>query len=149
MSTVAARMSTIGTKFQVGTAACAVAAAAVFTPVAANAVPAVQVPAAPVHEVVSNLAQAPGDFIWFYQVTSVQVAASLARTATFWTDSAIARYESRLARNPDSIFASFYQQRITALKERRAEYGKLSYSVCRDGQGVSAGPYGTITRGPC
>ncbi|WP_137145423.1 hypothetical protein [Mycolicibacterium sp. CR10] len=148
MSTVAAKFTNVGTKFQVGTAACAIAAAAALAPVAANAAPTVEVPAAPA-QVVGNFAQAPGDFTWFFQVTSVQLAASFTRTATFWTDSAIARYEAALANKPTSIFASFWQSRITALNVQRAAYGKLSFSVCRDGQGISAGPYGTVTRGAC
>ena len=79
----------------------------------------------------------------------MQLAAGFTRTATYWTDNAISVYEARLARNPDSIFASYYERRITALNAQRAAYGKLSFSVCRDGQGISAGPYGTVTRGAC
>lgn len=142
-------MNAIATKFQTSAAALAVGATVALSPVAANAAPAVQVPAAPVHQVVGSVAEAPGDFIWFFQVTSVQIAATLTRSATFWTDTAIARYEARLTRNPNSIFAGYYQRRIAALQERRAAYGQLNYSVCRDGQGISAGPYGTVTRGSC
>lgn len=142
-------MNAIATKFQVGAAALAIGATTAFAPVTASAAPVVQAPAAPVHQVVGNYAEAPGDFIWFFQVTSVQIAASLTRSATFWTDTAIARYEARLARNPDSIFANYYQSRINALEQRRATYGQLSLSACRDGEGVTAGPYGTFTRGSC
>ncbi|NVN52776.1 hypothetical protein [Mycolicibacterium hippocampi] len=141
-------MTAITTKFQVGAAAVAIAATTAFAPAAANAAPAVEIPAAPV-QIAGDLPQAPGDFIWFFQVTSVQIAASLTRTATHWTDTTIARYESRLARNPDSIFASFWENRIEQLEVRRAAFGELSFSVCRDGQGISAGPYGTVTRGAC
>ena len=141
-------MNAIVTKFQVGAAALAVGASAAFTPVVANAAPAVPVPAAPV-QVVGAAPEAPGDFIWFFQVTSVQIAASLTRSATFWTDTAIARYEAKLAYNPDSIFANYYQSRINTLKQRRAAYGQLSLSACRDGEGVVAGPYGSFTRGAC
>lgn len=142
-------MNAIATKFQVGAAALAVGASTAFAPVAANAAPAVQVPAAPVHQVVGDLAAAPGDFIWFFQVTSVQLAATFTRSATFWTDTTISIYEAKLARNPDSIFAPFYERRIEQLQTQRAAFGQLSFSVCRDGEGYSAGPYGTVTRGAC
>lgn len=141
-------MTAITTKFQVGAAAIAIGAAAAFAPVAANAAPAVQVPAAPV-QIAGDLPQAPGDFIWFFQVTSVQLAATFTRSATFWTDTTIARYEAALARHPDSFFATGWQNRITQLQAQRAAFGQLSLSACRNGQGVSAGPYGTFTRGAC
>ena len=142
-------MNAIATKFQVGAAALALGATAAFAPVAANAAPAAEIPAAPMHAVIDNAAQAPGDFIWFFQVRSVQLAATFTRSATFWTDTAIASYEGALARRPDSIFAPFWQNRIAQLNVQRAAFGELSMSACRDGQGVSAGPYGTFTRGAC
>ncbi|CAA0126133.1 Uncharacterised protein [Mycolicibacterium vanbaalenii] len=141
-------MNAIAAKFQVGAAALALGASAAFAPVAANAAPVVEAPAAPV-QVMGDLAQAPGDFIWFFQVSSVQIAATMTRSATFWTDTTIAIYEAKLARNPDSIFAPFYQNRIAQLNVQRAAFGALSISACRDGEGISAGPYGTVTRGPC
>ena len=140
-------MNAIATKFQVGAAALAIGATAAFAPVAANATPAVQVPAAPVQIV--DVPQAPGDFIWFFQVTSVQLAATFTRSATFWTDTAIARYEAALVKRPDSIFAPFWQNRMAQLQVQRAAFGQLSLSACRNGQGISAGPYGTVTSGPC
>lgn len=141
-------MNAIATKFQVSAAALAVGVAAAFTPAVANAAPAVEAPAAPM-QMVGGVAQAPGDLAWFFEVTSVQFAASRARSGTYWTDRSIARYEARLAIRPDSIFAPYYQRRIAALQLRRAQYGLLNMSACRDGQGVSAGPYGTFTRGAC
>lgn len=141
-------MNAIATKFRVGAAALAIGATAAFAPVAANAAPAVQLPAAPV-QIAGDAPQAPGDFIWFFQVTSVQLAATFTRSATFWTDTAIARYESALARHPDSFFATGWQTRIAQLQAQRAAFGQLSLSACRNGQGVSAGPYGTFTRGAC
>ena len=142
-------MTAIATKFQVGAATLALGASAAFAPLAANAAPAVQAPAAPVHQVVGELPAAPGDFIWFFQVTSVQLAATFTRSATFWTDTTIAIYEAKLARRPNSIFAPFYQNRIAQLQQQRAAFGALSLSACRDGEGISAGPYGTVTRGSC
>ena len=120
------QMTAITTKFQVGAAALAVGAAAAFAPAAANAAPAVEIPAAP-----------------------VQLAATFTRSATFWTDTTIARYEAALARHPDSFFATGWQTRIGQLQAQRAAFGKLNFSVCRDGQGITAGPYGTVTRGDC
>lgn len=141
-------MNAIATKFQVGAAALALGASAAFVPAVANAAPAVPAPAAPV-QIVGDLPQAPGDFIWFWQVTSVQIAATMTRSATFWTDTTISIYEAKLARNPDSIFAPFYNNRIAQLNVQRAAFGALSLSACRDGEGISAGPYGTVTRGAC
>lgn len=143
------QMNAIATKFQVAAAATAMAGAAVFAPIAANAAPAVQISAAPVQQAAGNLAQAPGDFIWYLQVSSLQNTSFLTRSAVFWTDTAINNYEARLARNPSSPFAAYYQRRIDALQERRAQYGQVSASICRNGQGVSVGPYGTFTRGAC
>lgn len=140
-------MNALATKFQVGAAALALGATAAFAPVAANATPAVQLPAAPVQ--IADVPQAPGDFIWFFQVRSVQLAATFTRSATFWTDTAIASYEGALTRRPDSIFAPFWQNRIAQLNVQRAAFGALSMSACRDGQGISAGPYGTVTTGAC
>lgn len=142
-------MTGIATKFQVGAAALAIGASAAFVPATASAAPDVSLPAAPVNQVVGDLAQAPGDFIWFFQVTSVQIAATMTRSATFWTDTTISIYEAKLARNPDSIFAPFYERRIEQLQTQRAAFGALNFSVCRDGEGYSAGPYGTVTRGAC
>ncbi|MGE2836587.1 hypothetical protein [Mycobacterium sp. SMC-4] len=142
-------MNTIATKFKVGTAAAAMAASAVIAPVAASAAPAVQVPAAPVQQVAGGVAQAPGDFIWFFQVSSVQIAGALTRTATYWTDVTIMNYQRLLEANPNSIFAPFFERRLEQLASQRANFGELSFSVCRNGEGVSAGPYGTVTRGSC
>lgn len=141
-------MNAIATKFQVGAAALALGTSAAFVPVAANAAPAVQVPAAPV-QVMGDLAQAPGDFIWFFQVSSLQLSAAAIRTTTFWTDLTISIYEDKLERNPDSIFAPFYERRLEQLATQRAYIGATTFSVCRDGGGYAAGPYGTVTQGSC
>ncbi len=141
-------MNAIATKFKVSAAALAVGAAGAFAPVAANAAPAVEVPAAPV-QVVGNLAQAPGDFIWFFQVSSLQIAAAATRTVTFWTDITISIYEAKLEANPDSVFASFYERRLEQLATQKAAIGEATFSVCRDGEGYAAGPYGTVTQGSC
>lgn len=141
-------MNAIATKFQVGAAAVAVGVTAAFTPVAATAAPAVQAPAAPV-QFAGDLRQAPGDLVWFWQVTSLQLAAATVRTMTFWTDLTISIYEDKLASNPGSIFAGFWQLRLNQLAAQRADIGALTFDVCRDGSGYSAGPYGTVTQGAC
>jgi hypothetical protein len=56
-------MNTIATKFQVGTAALAVAASASLIPVAAQAAPAVEMPTAPVTQVLNNV---PDVNWWFF-----------------------------------------------------------------------------------
>lgn len=76
-------MNAIAAKCQVTVAALAVGAAAAFAPVAANAAPAVQLPAAPVQQVVGDLAEAPGDFLFFSQVVSLQVAAASIRFRSY------------------------------------------------------------------
>ena len=53
-------MATIATKFQTGTAALAIAAAATLIPVAAQAAPSMSAPAAPVTQVLHNLNLGPG-----------------------------------------------------------------------------------------
>ena len=133
-------MNAIATKLQVTAAAAAIAAGAAFAPAVSNAAPAVQISAAPVETTIANLAEAPGDFTWWFQVTSVQIAASLTRFGTYWADSQIARYEADLTRNPNSIFAGYWQRRIDQLETRRAAFGQLSLSACRDGQGIVAAP---------
>ncbi|MGE0219048.1 hypothetical protein [Mycolicibacterium sp.] len=76
MATVAAKLSNVGTKIQVGTAACAVAAAAALTPaVIANADVAIPAPTAPALTEINNIAAAPminslhfaeqGGWLWF------------------------------------------------------------------------------------
>jgi hypothetical protein len=52
-------MATIATKFQTGTAALAIAAAATLIPVAAQAAPSMSAPTAPVTQVLHNLSLGP------------------------------------------------------------------------------------------
>lgn len=56
-------MTTIATRLQVGTAACAVAAAASLVPVAAQAAPEISVPTAPVSSVLEQVKEF--NFFWF------------------------------------------------------------------------------------
>jgi hypothetical protein len=62
-------MNTIAMKFQTGTAALAIAAAASLVPVAAQAAPAIEMPTAPVTQVLDQLAQGPAiipDVNWWF-----------------------------------------------------------------------------------
>lgn len=142
-------MNAIATKFQVSAAAVAVAAAATFAPVAANAAPAVSVPTAPVHQLVGDLAQAPGDLAFAFQVTSLQVIASGIRFRSYSLDSRAQRLQAYAALHPGTFFGNLAAARAQSLLERRAALGDISFSACRGGTGIAVGPYGTVTAGPC
>ena len=138
-------MNAIATKFKVGAAAVAVAGAATLAPIAANAAPAVQLPAAPV---MSDLAQQPQGL---FGVFVVQFTGAVTRTSTYWTRITILNYESLLEANPDSVFAPFWEARLDRLNERLATYGEVELSSCSGGRSYSivAGSYGGVTTGTC
>ncbi|MGE2736471.1 hypothetical protein [Mycolicibacterium vaccae] len=143
-------MNAIATKFQVTVAAAAVAATTALTPVVANAAPVdLQVPAAPVSQVVGELPQAPGDFLWFVQVTSLQATGSIIRARTAYLDSRAQKLQAYAALNPNTFFGRWAAAAAERLIERRNAYGSLSFSACRGGTGISVGPYGTVSAGPC
>lgn len=142
-------MNAIATKFKVGTAAVAIAAGAAFAPAAANAAPAVQVPAAPVQQVAGDLQQAPGDLLYFFQVVSLQVVATNYRFASFVLESRAERLQAYAAAFPNTFFGRMAAASAERLTDRRARLGELNLSVCRDGSGISVGPYGTVTSGSC
>lgn len=141
-------MNAIATKFQVGAATALVAAGAAFAPVAANAAPAVELPAAPVSHVIGDLAQQPNGL---FGVFSVQFTGVVTRTSTYWTRFTILNYQSKLEANPDSIFASFYQRRIDQLNAQLTRYGQVTATACFNGRSTSivAGSYGAVTTGAC
>lgn len=141
-------MNAIATKFQVAAAAAVVAAGAAFVPVAANAAPAVDIPAAPVSHVIGDLAQQPNGL---FGVFSVQFTGVVTRTSTYFTRFTILNYQSKLEANPDSPFASFYQRRINQLNAQLARYGQVNVSACFGGRSTSivAGSYGAVTTGTC
>ena len=58
-------MNTIAMKLQTGTAALAIAAAATLIPVSAQAAPAIEMPTAPVTQILDQLAEAPAPW-WFF-----------------------------------------------------------------------------------
>ncbi|WP_349269598.1 hypothetical protein MPNTM1_05508 [Mycolicibacterium parafortuitum] len=138
-------MNAIATKFKVGAAAVAVAGAATLAPIAANAAPAVQLPAAPV---MSDLAQQPQGL---FGVFVVQFTGAVTRTSTYWTRLTILNYNSLLEANPDSVFAPFWEARVERLNQQLARYGEVELSSCFGGRSYSivAGSYGGVTTGNC
>ncbi|MGE2836592.1 hypothetical protein [Mycobacterium sp. SMC-4] len=142
-------MTAVVTKLQVGAAALAVGAAAAFTPVAANAAPAVSTPAAPVHQVIGELPQAPGDFMYYSRVISLQIAASSIRFRTAVLDRRATRLEEYAAKYPNTWFGRQAAATAERLRERRAIYGGITFSACHNGSGIQVGPYGTVTRDAC
>ncbi|MDG4664225.1 hypothetical protein [Mycobacterium sp. 236(2023)] len=138
-------MNAIATKVKVSAAAAAMAASAVFVPVAANAAPAIQLPAAPA---ISDLAQQPQGL---FGVFSVQFTGAVTRTSVYFTRNTILNYQSLLAANPNSIFASFYQRRLNQLNAQLTRYGQVNVSACFNGRSTSivAGSYGNVSTGTC
>lgn len=142
-------MKAITTKIQVSAAAAAIAAGAAFAPAAATAAPAVQVPAAPVQQMVGGVSEAPGDLLYYSQVISLQVVAANIRFRSFVLDSRAQRLAAYAARYPDTAFGRWAAAASERLQQRRAAYGDISFAACRGNSGISVGPYGTITTGPC
>lgn len=142
-------MNAVVTKLNVTAAAIAVGAAAVFAPIAANAAPAVSLPTAPVNQVVGDLAQTPGDLLYAGQVLSLQILARNIQTRSASLDRRATRLEAYAAAHPDTYFGQRAAATAERLRDRRADYGDISFTACRGGSGVAVGPYGTFTTGPC
>ncbi|CAN3127734.1 hypothetical protein ACNUDN_07475 [Mycobacterium sp. smrl_JER01] len=131
MSTVAAKLSSAGTKIQVGTAACAVAAAAALTPaVAAQADITLPVPAAPA---MSDLVTAPlissvgiaeqGSWIWFGRTKDDGPA-----------------YTPIVSFYPLALVPGFLQPLF-------GWFAKINFTACFLGLNARIGPYGTLSVG--
>lgn len=136
MSTTLAKMSNVSTKFQVATAAVAVAAVATLTPaVMAQADSMSPAPLAPITEISTSPYFAAG---------------SLAEELPWWLlrDSPSATAERRA---PTVIFSFSPLALIPSFIEPLYRYltRNLNFSVCLGGLGVRVGPYGTttVTRG--
>lgn len=143
-------MNAIATKMQIAVASAALAAGTALAPTVANAAPVdVQVPAAPVAQMVGELPQAPGDFLWMMQVSSLQAVGSIVRARVARLDSRAQRLEAYAVLNPDSFFGRWAASAAQRLRDQQAAYGNLSFSACRGGTGIVVGPYGTVTAGPC
>ena len=140
-------MNAIATKMKASAAAAAIAASAAFVPVAANAAPAVDLPAAPAH-VIGELAAQPQGLLGVFME---QFTGAVTRTSTWWTRITITNYQGLLEANPDSIFASRWQARINQLNAQLARYGEVTASSCAGGTSynIVAGSYGGVTRGSC
>ncbi|WP_140690667.1 hypothetical protein [Mycolicibacterium hodleri] len=142
-------MNSVATKFQVTAAAAALAATAVISPIAANAAPAVQFSTAPVSHLVGDFREGPAELIYFGQVTSIQLAGLTIRRRSAALNRSVNRLESYAAAHPGTFFGNSAAQAAARKRARLAEYGKLSFSACNGGTGISLGPYGTVTSGPC
>lgn len=142
-------MNAIATKFKVTAAALALGAGAALTPAVAHSAPAVQVPAAPVQQVVGGVAEAPGDFIYYSRVVSLQVLAANIRFTSAVLESRANRLQAYAAAYPNTLFGQWAAQAAQRTLERRAAYGALTFSACRGDSGIQVGPYGTVTSGPC
>ncbi|WP_460355151.1 hypothetical protein [Mycobacterium sp. ZZG] len=131
MSAIAEKLSNAGTRFQVGTAACAVAAAAVLTPaVAAQADITVPVPAAPA---MSDIVTAPmissvgiveqGSWIWFGRTKDDGPA-----------------YTSVASFSPLALVPGFLQPLFSW-------FANINFTACFLGLNARIGPYGTLSVG--
>lgn len=134
MSVLAMHVSNTKTKLQAGAAACAIAGAAVLTPVAQADISA-PAPLAPVTHVLDNIAQAPLTFAplntwwqndpwWWIGPGSNPSPGAPILVGTF---------------TPLSIIPGFLQEPWKRLTQN------INFSACFLGAGVKVGPYGTIT----
>lgn len=126
MSAIATRLSSATTKFQVGVAACAVAAAATLTPaIAAQADIATPAPLAPVTQVLDNIAQdnwLQNDLWWIGTPNPNPPAQTTVFTFT-----------------PLSMIPGFLKPIYESVT------GGLNFQVCLLGASAKIGPYGTLT----
>lgn len=136
-------ISTHFTKFQVGAAACAVAAAATLTPaVIAEARPDL-VPITPVSELIGSPSLSPvnADGPWWWVGSSPNKAANASSLAPLAVTG-----ETIFEFSPLALVPGFLQPIAKAV------LGLIpQFSICLAGLGVKVGPYGTVkvTRGSC
>lgn len=134
MSALATRFSTATTKFQVGMAACAVAAAATLTPVvAAQADIAAPAPLAPITQVLDNTIQGPMNFL---------AQDNWLQNSLWWIGSANPNPPAQtlvLKFVPLSLVPGFLQGIYKSITHN------LNFQVCFLGASVKIGPYGTLT----
>lgn len=135
MSVLAMHVSNTKAKLQAGAAACAVAGAAILTPVAAQADIAAPAPLAPITHVLDNVAQSPlvfaplntwwqNDPWWWLGPGSNPSPGAPILVGTF---------------TPLSIIPGFLQEPWKRLTQN------INFSACFLGAGIKVGPYGTIT----
>ena len=126
MSAIATRFSNATTKFQVGVATCAVAAAATLTPaIAAQADIATPAPLAPVTQVIDNIAQDNWlqNQLWWIGTANPNPPAQT--TVLVFT--------------PLSLIPGFLKPIYKSIT------GGLNFQVCLLGASSKIGPYGTLT----
>ncbi|TRW80458.1 hypothetical protein FK535_19110 [Mycolicibacterium sp. 018/SC-01/001] len=139
-------MTTIATKFQVTAAAAAVAAGAAFAPVAANAAPAISIPAAPSF---ADLPLQPKGPVYIVTATSIQLISVFLKQSAASQDRRADRLEAYAAAHPDTFFGNLAAARAAQLRENQAVTNGIQFSVCLNGNSVGIGPYGTYTTGSC
>lgn len=139
-------MTTVATKFQVTAAAAAVAVGAAFVPVAANAAPAIQLPAAPSF---ADLPLQPKGPVYIVTATSLQLVSVWLNQSAKSQDRRATRLEDYAAAHPDSFFGQLAATRAAKLRENEAISRGVQFDVCLAGNSVGVGPYGTITQGSC
>lgn len=139
-------MTTIATKFQVTVAAAAVAAGAAFVPVAANAAPQIQLPAAPSF---ADLPLQPKGPVYIVTATSIQVLSVFLKQSAASQDRRADRLEAYAAAHPDSFFGNLAAARAAQLRKNEAVTNGIKFDVCLGGNSVGIGPYGTVTSGSC
>ncbi|AFM17728.1 hypothetical protein Mycch_2974 [Mycolicibacterium chubuense NBB4] len=108
-----------------------------------------QIPAAPAHQLVGDLAQSPADAIYFGQVVSIQVIGAQIRFRSSVLDKRATRLEAYAAAHEGTFFGDLAASAAARQRAQRAQYGSLSFSACNGGTGVKLGPYGSVTEGPC
>jgi hypothetical protein len=130
MSAIATRLSTATTKFQVGVATCAVAAAATLTPtIAAQADIATPAPLAPVTQVLDNIALDTHDYNWL-------------QNPLWWVGTANPNPPAQttvLVFTPLALIPGFLKPIYKSIT------GGLNFQVCLLGASAKIGPYGTVT----
>jgi hypothetical protein len=115
-------MATIATKFQTGTAALAIAAAATLIPVAAQAAPSMSAPTAPVTQVLHELNLGP---------------AFVPEVTLWWLGN------TNPNPNPNRLSLPFIQ--VPILSQILVAVGLANTELCLGGPGVRIGQYGGIS----
>ncbi|WP_131721983.1 hypothetical protein [Mycolicibacterium obuense] len=139
-------MTTIATKFQVTVAAAAVAAGAAFVPVAANAAPQIQLPAAPSF---ADLPLQPKGPVYIITATSVQLVSVFLKQSAASQERRSSRLEAYAAAHPDTFFGQLAATRAAQIRSAQAITNNVTFDFCIGGNSVGIGPYGTVTGGSC
>ena len=139
-------MTTVATKLQVTVAAAAVAAGAAFVPVAAQAAPTINMPAAPSF---ADLPLQPKGPVYVVTAASLQLYSVFLKQSAASQDRRATRLETYAAAHPDSFFGKLAATRAAQLRTNEAVTNGITFDVCLNGNSVGIGPYGTTTTGSC